>query len=75
MEEDNRDLIQVDETKCTKCGSCAKVCPIGVIDMDEHGPKAISQFCIACGHCVAICPSEALDNVKTPLAGKGTSSG
>ena len=68
MEKDNMDLIQVDPTKCTKCGSCAKVCPTGVIGMDEHGPKAIGQFCIACGHCVAICPSEALDNVKTPLA-------
>ncbi|MDR3602639.1 MAG: nitroreductase family protein [Desulfosporosinus sp.] len=62
------DLIQVDPTKCIKCGSCVEVCPTGVIGMDEQGPKVIGQFCIACGHCVAICPSEALDNVKTPLA-------
>ncbi|VBB07557.1 nitroreductase [Lucifera butyrica] len=62
------DLIQVDRTKCTRCGICAKVCPIGSIGMDEHGPKALGQFCITCGHCVAICPSDALDNVKTPLA-------
>ncbi|MFL0197822.1 nitroreductase family protein [Clostridium sp. WILCCON 0269] len=62
------DLIQIDLTKCTKCGSCVKVCPIDTIAMDEHGPKVISQHCIACGHCVAICPSAALDNVRTPLA-------
>lgn len=63
------DFIQVDPAKCTKCGMCAKACPTGVIGLDEHGgPKVIGQFCITCGHCVAICPSEALDNVKTPLA-------
>lgn len=68
MEKDNNDFIKVDLTKCTKCGNCAKVCPTGVIGVDEHGPKALSQFCIACGHCVAICKSAALDNVKAPLA-------
>ncbi|EKQ57202.1 MULTISPECIES: nitroreductase family protein [unclassified Clostridium] len=67
MEKDIMNLIKVDSAKCTKCGSCAKVCPTGVIAMDEQGPKVVSQFCIACGHCVAICKSAALDNVKTPL--------
>ncbi|WP_297421479.1 nitroreductase family protein [Clostridium sp.] len=68
MKKDIMDLIKVDSTKCTKCGSCAKVCPTGVIGMDEQGPKVVSQFCIACGHCIAICKSAAIDNVKTPLA-------
>ena len=68
MEKDNRDLIQVDQSKCTKCGSCSKVCPTGVIAMDENGPKVVGQFCISCGHCVAVCPSAALDNIKTPLS-------
>lgn len=68
MEKDNRNLIQVDQSKCTKCGSCSKVCPTGVIGMDENGPKVVGQFCIACGHCVAVCHWAALDNVKTPLA-------
>lgn len=67
MKKDNIDFIKADLTKCTKCGSCAKVCPTGVIGIDEHGPKSLSQFCIACGHCVAICQSAALDNIKTPL--------
>lgn len=62
------DLLQVDLKKCTKCGLCAEVCPIGTIGMDEHGPTAVSPQCLACGHCVAICPTAALDNVKTPLA-------
>lgn len=61
-------LIKVDQNKCTKCGICAEVCPVGTIVADAQGPKAVSQNCIHCGHCVAICPSGALDNVKTPLA-------
>lgn len=61
------DLIQVDREKCTQCGRCAQVCPLGVIGMDGHGPKTIRQLCIACGHCVAVCPWEALDNANTPL--------
>jgi nitroreductase/ferredoxin-like protein FixX len=68
MEKDNMDLIQVDKSKCTRCGSCSKVCPTGVITMDDNGPKVAGQFCISCGHCVAICHCAALDNVKTPLA-------
>ena len=64
---DSRDLIHVDPTKCTKCGSCAEVCPTGVICMDDHGLKVLNQFCIACGHCVHICQSATLDNVKKPL--------
>jgi nitroreductase/NAD-dependent dihydropyrimidine dehydrogenase PreA subunit len=68
MGKDNLDLIQVDRTKCTQCGRCAQVCPTNVIAIDEHGPKATSQFCLACGHCVAVCPSNALDNGKAPFA-------
>ncbi|EHJ00494.1 nitroreductase [Clostridium sp. DL-VIII] len=72
MEKDNRDLIQVDQSKCTKCGSCSKVCPTGAIGMDENGPKVVGQFCISCGHCVAVCHSSALDNIKTPLVNQVT---
>ncbi|MDR3566152.1 MAG: nitroreductase family protein [Negativicutes bacterium] len=62
------DLIQVDHERCIQCGRCAKVCPLGVIGMDENGPHVVRPLCIACGHCVAVCPAAALDNVNTPLA-------
>jgi nitroreductase/NAD-dependent dihydropyrimidine dehydrogenase PreA subunit len=56
---------------CVKCGICAEVCPIGIIGLDEGGPKLLTpDACIRCGHCVAVCPHEALDNSKTPLAGQ-----
>jgi nitroreductase/NAD-dependent dihydropyrimidine dehydrogenase PreA subunit len=61
-------LIQIDQEKCIQCGRCAKVCPMGVIDIDNHEPQTIKQFCFSCGHCVAVCPREAIDNIKAPLA-------
>ncbi|MDT8716003.1 nitroreductase family protein [Clostridium sp. 19966] len=62
-------LIDVNESKCAKCGICVSVCPSSVLYMDKSGPKVTSTSnCIACGQCVAVCPHEALDNVKTPAA-------
>ncbi|MDR3590867.1 MAG: nitroreductase family protein [Negativicutes bacterium] len=64
------DMIKVDQNKCTRCGRCAQVCPLGVIGMNSHGPQTVKQICVACGHCVAVCPTEALEHVNTPLAGQ-----
>ncbi|EKQ57272.1 MULTISPECIES: nitroreductase family protein [unclassified Clostridium] len=62
-------LINVNQSKCIKCGICSKVCPTGVLSIDEAGPNASNaKNCIACGQCVAVCPHGALDNIKTPLA-------
>ncbi len=56
---------------CVKCGICAEVCPIGIIGLDESGPKLLSpNACVRCGHCVASCPHAALDHSKAPLAGQ-----
>ncbi len=54
---------------CVKCGICAEVCPIGIIGLDESGPKLNNPAtCIRCGHCVAACPHAALDHSLAPLA-------
>lgn len=63
------DLINVNQSKCIKCGICSKVCPTGVLSIDKTGPNAINEKnCIACGQCVAVCPHGALDNIKSPIA-------
>lgn len=62
------ELIKVDQKKCVQCGLCAKICPMGVIAMENQRPKVVKQFCLSCGHCVAICPQGALDHAKAPLA-------
>lgn len=65
-------LIHVDLEKCDRDGTCARVCPVGILTVDPTaGPtvrRGTAAFCIACGHCVAVCPHGALDNVRAPLA-------
>ncbi len=42
---------------CTRCGSCAGVCPESAITFDEnHFPKLMVDKCTACGLCGAVCP-------------------
>jgi nitroreductase/NAD-dependent dihydropyrimidine dehydrogenase PreA subunit len=63
------ELINVNQSKCIKCGICSKVCPSGVLSVEETGPKVINaNNCIACGHCVAACPHGAIDNIKSPIS-------
>jgi nitroreductase/NAD-dependent dihydropyrimidine dehydrogenase PreA subunit len=62
-------LINVNKSKCIKCGICSKVCPSGVLSIDKTGPNVTNaNNCIACGQCVAACPCGALDNIKSPIA-------
>lgn len=62
-------ILTVDQSKCTKCGLCAEVCPPRIIELGANWPEmTLAERCIACGHCVAICPQAALDNEKNPLA-------
>lgn len=42
---------------CTRCGSCAGVCPADAIALDERGfPRLIADRCTACGLCGQVCP-------------------
>jgi len=60
-----------DQEKCTGCGSCAKTCPQGVIEIvtstelveNKYAVEKYqidSGYCIQCGLCVEVCPFEAL---------------
>ncbi|MGQ9750861.1 nitroreductase family protein [Desulfosoma sp.] len=65
-------LIRVDQEKCHRDGTCARVCPVGILALDaQKGPtvrRGMASLCIGCGHCVAACPHGALDHVRAPQA-------
>ncbi|HAL91924.1 MAG TPA: hypothetical protein DCM68_02730 [Verrucomicrobia bacterium] len=44
---------------CTRCGSCAGVCPVQAIGFDERRfPVLIPGRCISCGLCGKVCPGK-----------------
>lgn len=60
-------LITINEGACTKCGICAKTCPVGIIALGEGFPTTVEKIekgCITCGHCVAACPTAALSHCR-----------
>jgi polyferredoxin len=61
--------LNKDETKCTKCGICKRVCPVQVTDVyDQKGGKIMTSMCMLCARCVEMCPYE--DCLKVNVGGK-----
>jgi len=52
--------FKIDETKCTKCGVCQKICKLNIPVYE----KPNSADCIRCGDCKAACPHSAITSVK-----------
>ncbi|MDE6284423.1 MAG: 4Fe-4S binding protein [Bacilli bacterium] len=56
------------EEKCTLCGLCEKICPVGVDPVECLRRKKKNQKCISCGLCSYICPSYI--NLSTYVSGE-----
>jgi NAD-dependent dihydropyrimidine dehydrogenase PreA subunit len=50
--------LAVDGEKCTRCGTCAKLCPVENIAM-EGKPRFLAR-CQLCMRCVSFCPTGAI---------------
>ena len=54
-------MIRLENSACTGCGTCAKVCPHGVLRMvDKRAVLAAEERCIECGACQLNCHDEAI---------------
>ncbi len=48
---------KTDMEKCTRCGTCARVCPMGSVDPAD--PAVTTGVCIKCQACIRLCPTGA----------------
>lgn len=58
-------VIEINETKCTLCLTCYRVCPHSAIEvrkdiLERRAVKIIEEACFHCGTCVGECPAKAL---------------
>lgn len=51
-----------DAEKCVRCGICASVCPLNVIEVRKEGTPVEIDFyyCKGCGLCAYECPKDAI---------------
>jgi heterodisulfide reductase subunit A-like polyferredoxin len=52
-------LVTVDKVRCSYCGGCVSVCPVGAITLKETHLE-IDNSCIDCGLCIPTCPMGAI---------------
>lgn len=56
-----RNIIKIDEKKCTGCGLCIPNCPEGALQMIDGKARLISDlFCDGLGACIGHCPEGAI---------------
>jgi formate hydrogenlyase subunit 6/NADH:ubiquinone oxidoreductase subunit I len=54
--------FDIDREICSKCGLCAKLCPVNNIVMNEY--PEYKEHCCICMRCVAFCPTKAIYATK-----------
>lgn len=54
--------------KCTRCDTCAQVCPVQAIEVSTSGPVFDRRTCIRCYCCQELCPPQAIGLSVPPLA-------
>jgi len=61
--------LDKNETKCTKCGICKRVCPVQVTEVyEKREGKIMTSMCMLCLRCVEMCPYE--DCLRLNFGGK-----
>jgi ferredoxin len=56
-------------TKCNRCGTCSKVCPVINIVIEDNGPLWLHK-CEQCFACLQWCPQEAINFGANKIPGK-----
>ena len=57
--------VWVDVTRCTGCGACVEVCPVGAIALLDGKAHIGEELCTGCGVCVDACPEGVIQPMVT----------
>jgi MinD superfamily P-loop ATPase len=60
-------IPEVDESKCTDCGECGRICQYGAIVSLKTKPLVFPELCHGCGGCAKVCPTEAITEVEREI--------
>ncbi|MBM3212752.1 (4Fe-4S)-binding protein, partial [Candidatus Poribacteria bacterium] len=66
-------IPEIDESKCTFCGKCQKICAYNAIAIisktkDRNGGALIfPHLCHSCGGCALLCPEKAINEVNKEI--------
>lgn len=67
----DRDVLFSVSGECTSCGTCAAICPVGNISLENHCP-VWNHRCEWCCACLNFCPVEAIQlNFMSGTKGRG----
>jgi len=58
---------RIDESKCTYCGKCAKVCEYHAIALIVKTVLVFDEMCHGCGACSYLCPERAILEVEREI--------
>jgi NAD-dependent dihydropyrimidine dehydrogenase PreA subunit len=60
-----RNIISIDENKCTGCGQCIPDCPEGALQLIDGKARLVSDlFCDGLGACIGTCPEGAISVIE-----------
>ena len=60
-----RQIIEIDEKKCTGCGLCIPGCPEGALQIIDGKARLVSDlFCDGLGACLGDCPEGAISTIE-----------
>ncbi|MDD1681883.1 MAG: 4Fe-4S binding protein [Methanoregula sp.] len=64
-----RNIISIDDIKCTGCGQCIPDCPEGALQLIDGKARLVSDlFCDGLGACIGTCPEGAISVIEREAA-------
>jgi MinD superfamily P-loop ATPase len=57
----------VDESRCTGCGECERICAFSAIVLVKGKPLLFADMCHSCGGCYHVCPESAIKEIEKQI--------